>query len=144
MMRLQFFTSVVWFWESPNWFWYWRTKSKWAGETLHSIYYGHFHLFLVHFWPRSQFQVKYRAKTWKLKMSYFACFNINQVAPKGQFHEKLNWKFFFGLYWPKNPKNVAFLTILGHFMQIWQNLEKTRNELYSNFVFTFSCKNLKI
>ena len=129
MMRLQFFTSVVWFWESPNWFWYWRTKSKWAGETLHSIYYGHFHLFLVHFWPKSQFQVKYRVKTWKLKMSYFACFFINQVAPKGQLPKKLMQKIFFAIYWPKKPKKVPFLTILGHFSQIWQNLEKARNEL---------------
>ena len=49
--------------------------------------YGHLHWFLVHIWPRNQYQVKYRVKTWKLKMSYFACFNISQVAPKDQFHD---------------------------------------------------------
>ena len=51
-------------------------------------------------------------------MSYFACFNINQVAPKGQFHEKLNKKNFLAFTGQRNPEKVAFLTILGHFMQI--------------------------
>ena len=52
-------------------------------------------------------------------MSYFACFNINQVAPKGQFHKKLNLKTFFcPLLAQKTLKKLRFLTILGHFMQI--------------------------
>ena len=129
MMRLQFFTLVVWFWESPNCFWYWRTKSDWPGETIQFIFYGHLHWFLVHFWPRNQYQVKYRVKTWKLKMSYFACFFIDQVAPKGQLPEKSMQKFFLPFPDPKNPKKSHFWRFFGHFSQIWQNLEKARNEL---------------
>ena len=48
-------------------------------------------------------------------MSYFACFFINQVAPKGQLPEKLTQKIFLLFTDQKSPKKAAFLTVLGHF-----------------------------